>query len=596
MEIIRTHFLRAAIPVVAALALFTNLPSTSNATASDHDIYIVPAISSSYISPDQKNFDGALNGDLKISAAPGEVSPASIVVKANKSLRACEMIPDKLFGPTGSIPASIIDIRVVKSWYQAGRAVFQTNKRILVPELLLKDDGLIKVDHSEKNNYLRNDKNGVGDSYILISGDETRDISFITPKDSPTLRPVDIPSGTNKQFWITIKTPETSPPGTYTGKLKFECADTNAHAINIELEVLPIKLSPPALTYSLYYRGRIGKYQPGDPRLNPHRNNKGVVNSNYKTEAQYRAEMINLKEHGVNYPTLYQNVRDEFVQAIQIRKELGLPVDTIYAVGVRPGNNTSFKDLVNTRRNLDSWKNLATSLGVKNLFAYGIDEAEGEHLLSQRSAWQAAHQSGWNVFTAIRQPDLEQMGDLLDVAVVMGALNPELAERHHKKGKKIFSYANPQVGIEDAELYRKNYGIKLWLSGYDGAMNYAYQHSANHIWNDFDDAKYRDHAFTYPTVDGVIDTIAFEGFREGITDVRYLTTLSAAIQSPSPNQSAIAAQAKSWISSINPDGDLQKIREKATEWILILQQENLQDPSTPPTPPNLKINNDSQQN
>jgi len=35
--------------------------------------------------------------------------------------------------------------------------------------------------------------------------------------------------------------------------------------------------------------------------------------------------------------------------------------------------------------------------------------------------------------------------------------------------------------------------------------------------------------FVYPTVDGVIDTIAWEGYREGIDDLRYLATLRKAI-------------------------------------------------------------------
>jgi len=44
-------------------------------------------------------------------------------------------------------------------------------------------------------------------------------------------------------------------------------------------------------------------------------------------------------------------------------------------------------------------------------------------------------------------------------------------------------------------------------------------------WNDFDHPKLRDLNFVYPTIDGVIDTIAWEGFREGVDDVRYITTL-----------------------------------------------------------------------
>lgn len=88
-----------------------------------------------------------------------------------------------------------------------------------------------------------------------------------------------------------------------------------------------------------------------------------------------------------------------------------------------------------------------------------------------------------------------------------GTPDPEMAKKVHSIRHKIWNYANPQVGNEEPETYRRNFGLGLWKAGYDGACDYAYQHSFHHIWNDFDDPYYRDHVFAYPTVDGVIDTI-----------------------------------------------------------------------------------------
>ena len=59
-------------------------------------------------------------------------------------------------------------------------------------------------------------------------------------------------------------------------------------------------------------------------------------------------------------------------------------------------------------------------------------------------------------------------------------------------------------------------------------MDYAYQHQFGpSIWNDFDDVAdhYRDHVFAYPTTDGVIDTVQWEGWREGVDDTRYVASL-----------------------------------------------------------------------
>ena len=47
---------------------------------------------------------------------------------------------------------------------------------------------------------------------------------------------------------------------------------------------------------------------------------------------------------------------------------------------------------------------------------------------------------------------------------------------------EIFSYGNPQVGVENPEIYRKNYGFALWNAGYDGAMDFAYQYQ---VWSKY---------------------------------------------------------------------------------------------------------------
>jgi len=119
-----------------------------------------------------------------------------------------------------------------------------------------------------------------------------------------------------------------------------------------------------------------------------------------------------------------------------------------------------------------------------------------------------------------------------DIDLFVDGQTPKKSEsdKFHKAGRRIFSYNQPQVGVENSLIYRKYYGLRLWQQEYDGAMDYAYQDGFGSIWNDFDHPKFRDHCFAYPTVDGVIDTIAWEGFREGVDDVRYITTLENKIK------------------------------------------------------------------
>ncbi len=166
----------------------------------------------------------------------------------------------------------------------------------------------------------------------------------------------------------------------------------------------------------------------------------------------------------------------------------------------------------------------------------------------------------------------ELVGDLLDLAICAGRPVPAEAEKWHGAGHRIFSYANPQVGLEQPETYRRNFGLLIWKAGYDGACDYAYQHGFGHVWDDFDSNRYRDHNFSYPTIDGVIDTIQWEGFREGVDDVRYLTTLLSAIEKAKANQDKrqLALEAEKWTATIDPSGNLDKLRMKMIEWIVRL--------------------------
>ena len=79
-------------------------------------------------------------------------------------------------------------------------------------------------------------------------------------------------------------------------------------------------------------------------------------------------------------------------------------------------------------------------------------------------------------------------------------------------------------------------------------MNFAYQFRyGGSVWNDYDHASYRDHVYAYPSIDGVIDTIQWEGFREGVDDTRYVASLI--------KKEGSATSAKSLISSSLSKGD-----------------------------------------
>lgn len=131
-------------------------------------------------------------------------------------------------------------------------------------------------------------------------------------------------------------------------------------------------------------------------------------------------------------------------------------------------------------------------------------------------------------------------------------------------------YDNPQYSQPNPETYRRNFGLDLWKAGYSEAMDYACQHEQPniHLWNDM--ATGILDRMTYPTSSGVVGTMAWEEFREGIDDVRYLTLLENLLNETAEANSS-ANEIRSWLNELDVQGDLDEVRREITERILTLR-------------------------
>ena len=80
--------------------------------------------------------------------------------------------------------------------------------------------------------------------------------------------------------------------------------------------------------------------------------------------------------------------------------------------------------------------------------------------------------------------------------------------------------------------------------------------------------------FAYPTADGAVDTVQWQGFREGVDDVRYVATLTEVTQRARKNRRLrqLAEEAARWFSQIDPSGDLDEVRHEVVGWLLRLRQ------------------------
>jgi hypothetical protein len=216
---------------------------------------------------------------------------------------------------------------------------------------------------------------------------------------------------------------------------------------------------------------------------------------------------------------------------------------------------------------LSAIKNTTNAYGFGDVYAYGYDEPGADQIPLMRPSFTTIINNGSKTyFDTFPGSTAISLANVTSLIILSGTLNTTDAAlwRTANPDERIFSYCNPQVGIENPEIYRKNYGFMLWNAGYDGAMDYAYQHSFGHIWNDFDDIHYRDHVFAYPTSNGVIDTIQWEGWREGVDDTRYLASL---IKKEGNDTSARAIIS----GSLSKGEDMVTIREKVIGKIRISQ-------------------------
>jgi hypothetical protein len=526
-------------------------------------LYTPRAITNNRLSTDTFPIPSSVGKELACCGCRGEYEPLSVAVFALEDVKGLAVAVSDLKGPESTIPAAAVDVRVVKCWFQAGREIWDTKHKILVPELLLKDDRLVRVDMDRKENYLRSTADDGTQTYLLCSGPTSENLKDVRPLDAETLEPVDISANCLKQFWLTVHIPEKARAGTYQGVVRFQMG-SGRRELPLTVRVHPFDLAQPRMIYSIYYRGTLS------------RDGKPTISSDSKSEEQYRAEMADLRAHGVLYPTNYQGMNEPVLRRIlEIRREVGLPGGPLYNLGGSTGASTDPGALQSLQRDVKRWITFCRPFGYQTIYFYGSDEATGEQLTAQRAAWKAVQAAGGKTFVACYEKTFEAMGGLLNCAVLAGKPNPEEGKKWHSVGSHAFCYAYPQVGNEEPETYRRHFGMELWKAGFDGAMDYAYQHGFGHVWNDFDNRTYRDHIFAYPTLKGVIDTIQWEGFREGVDDVRYLTTLRNLIEQAKsdPARALLGRQAEDWVNAIDPAGDLDSLRAQIVERILQLYRQ-----------------------
>ena len=331
---------------------------------------------------------------------------------------------------------------------------------------------------------------------------------------------------------MTVHVPSAAASGTYEGAVRILDHHGSALAtIPITLEVHDFELPPPRIEYSMYYQGKLAEHHP-------------TVSQEWKSASQLTADLESMIAHGISNPNCYQRLRAEgeafeksspvaardlVVKYLAIRRSLGLIDRPLYFLGRITGSRADSKHLSLLEADTKDMLSLADRYGASDLYIYGADEGKNRPISEQHAAWRSVKAAGAKVFAAGSSDYFERSAGLADLLVYRGSPNREVAKEQHQVGNKIFKYSEPQAGPEDPLLWRKSFGIAVWQADYDGVMPYAFQAQSGSIWNDWDGLYYRTSSLAYPAADKPISTLAFEGLREAVDDVRYLTALENAI-------------------------------------------------------------------
>ncbi|MBR1999316.1 MAG: hypothetical protein IJ992_02250, partial [Lentisphaeria bacterium] len=243
--------------------------------------------------PDTFPADGVPGGTIQIIASRGEYEPGSIVIAPMKNVDSFTLKASNLRGPNGgNIPAADIDIKMVKVWYQAGSGWYgyfaDALGRTLVPEMLLNDENLVRVNPATKDNYVRyNNQDGSINYQWMSANFMVTGYSFVNQAnhaliaDAPTLQPVVLNKNEFKQYFITVKVPEKAPGGLYTGSVDLIADGKVIGKAPIAVKVLPFQLPAPKTNYN---------------------QNKGFYLSMYGTGTRNRANLKNLAAHNCTNP------------------------------------------------------------------------------------------------------------------------------------------------------------------------------------------------------------------------------------------------------------------------------------------------------
>lgn len=547
-------------------------------------VYSVPAMSETQYLPDAYPFDGTAGKGFGIISAQKEYEPGSVVLYATEDMGKLQFIVSDLKSKEGNVfPKSALDLKTVKVWYQNSNgwySYFQDDTFKLCPELLLNDEDLIKVDTKEVANYARLTNKDGSFTYRWLTPPRAVDNrledssgyqegSFLCMKpnfqDAATFKGATLNEGEFKQFFLTAHVTD-QKPGLYKGAIALTKNGKQVGSIPVQLRVLPFAL-PKAKTFFdiekdflVFFCEYIS--------FNLIRSVNG--NDQKLAERQLVAIMKNMVAHNENLPNHRELHREDLM------KEAGLVFDEyVFTGGMKLVPFAEMK--FDARRRMASLKKKYPN--AKKIFSSWGDEY-GLGILRGIIPMVEVYKKHGYSFVSNSRHSYSGAGYLVDLfwppVWPDSSYSVPVNKLNFTTGNQAYFgwYATQHVGVENPAFIRRQYGLGAYRAGFSCHYNYAHHLNG---YNDIRGNTYKSMNFFYGDGKGVIDTLAWEAFREGMDDIRYATLLQQLarphLTSTNFENQVAARKAMQLLSDMNTDDfDQTTARLEMIRHILTLQK------------------------
>ena len=497
--------------------------------------YSVPATGEGKVLPDSLPHGAMKDAPCAIVAARGEYEGGSFVLCADEDLGKVDMKVGDLRSEDGDVfLAENLDLTTVKVWYQNSNAwisYFQDPELVLCPELLLHDEDLVKVDVEKKGNWARiAGKNGRMSYFWLTAprGVHKRDVDFRAGRiddafhcmqegfsDAPDFAGATLEKGKNKQFMLTACVGKNAKSGLYSGKIDVVSRKSSKLLceVPIRLRILDFDLPDPKTYYDVGkdFMSYFCEYVSMEWILSSNGNDvelaKRQLEAILKDFARHNEITPSFGE-SVKYKELAECCGMDFKGAFMGQMKLAPDAEARYAAR-------------NTARSLG--RIFGSHKGM--LLSWG-DEYRMHVLRAIRDMVEIYHEEGF-AFAVNSQSGYAGGANIADLWWPPSYPDRNSAMKVSKYNEsapdgRMGWYAMQHVGVENPAFVRRQYGMGPYLAGFSCNYNYAHHLQG---WNDTEAGLYKPMNFVYGSGNGCIDTLAWEGFREAIDDIRYATLL-----------------------------------------------------------------------